>query len=63
MHRVILAVVIAVAFSAHTALASPSNGPGSAKAVKVSVVTAYEPCTAPTLTTSTGDAACPAIRM
>jgi len=62
MHRIILAVVIVGVFSAHMALAAPPNEPKIAKTAKVSVVTAYEPCTSPTLTTSTGDAACPAVR-
>ena len=62
MYRVILAVVIAVVFSTQAAFAV-HNEPKIAKTVKVSVVTAYEPCTTPTLITSTGsNPACPAVR-
>jgi len=59
--RGILVTAAVVGLSASAALAL-HNEPQTAKAVKVSVVTAYEPCTSPTLTTGTGDAACPAVR-
>lgn len=64
MHKLgqsLLAIVIGIGLSASTASAL-HNEPAISKTVKVSVVTAYEPCTTPDTTTSTGAPACTAVR-
>src|SRR6266850_6272423 len=66
MRTIRLAAVIIFFTVASALLSRPVlaqfNEPGTAKAVKVSVVTAYEPCTTPNTVTSDLTPACTAVR-